>query len=471
MNKNALCALAPAILLALMLPACTGLTGGRGGGGGSGNIGVVNHVVIMLQENRSFDDYFGQMTAYRQRNNIPIVSSDGRINDLSTGNYSNNLFTPDGIPTTNIPSHHTGSVCTEDLTPDWAESHKMINISNPQLAGPSHAAMDGFAQTALDIGVLAQSLGVTLADQTGRRAMGHFDDSDLNYYYFMASNFAMSDALFSPVPTRTTVNRLYIHAATSQGHVHDPGALLTAKTIWQELDAAGISWKIYITDCPNPGFTYLSLFTYFNQPGVQAHIAPASQYFTDVQNGTLPAVSFIETGQFSGRDEHPSNFDPNNPTTVEDQVNVQIGANFASSVINAFMNSTAWKDGIFFWTTDEGGGAFDHVPPIAVRNPDGIQPRDLLPNDPKGDFTITGFRVPNMVISPFAKKNFVSHTPMDYTAILNFIETRFGLDSLTKRDASMPDMTEFFDFTGVPWATPPNPPAQRLDGVCDFTKQ
>jgi phospholipase C len=190
-----------------------------------------------------------------------------------------------------------------------------------------------------------------------------------------------------------------------------------------------------------------------------------------VQNGTLPSVSFIETGQLSGRDEHPSNFDPANPSEP-DHVNVQLGAAFAASVINAFMNSPSWKDSVFFWTTDEGGGAFDHQPPISVPSPDGIQPKDLFPTDPKGgDFTITGFRVPNMVISPFARRNFVSHTPMDYTAYLRFIEARFGLASLTNRDAAMPDMSEFFDFAGVPWATPPTPPAQNTGGACDFTKQ
>jgi phospholipase C len=85
---------------------------------------------------------------------------------------------------------------------------------------------------------------------------------------------------------------------------------------------------------------------------------------------------------------------------------------------------------------------------------------------------MTGFRVPMMVISPFAKKNFVSKTPMDYTAILKFVETRWSLPNLTLRDVSMPDMTEFFDFANVPWATPPTPPPQTQVGTpCDFSKQ
>lgn len=471
MSRSNLCASALALIFVSLLSACTGLTGtsttGSSSPSTSGSITSVNHVIIMFQENRSFDDYFGQMTAYRQRNGIPIVSSDGKINDLSSGNLSNTVVQVDHSSHVIAP-YHTGSECTEDLTPDWAESHKEMDLHNPPAAGTS-APMDGFAQTAYDLGQYAQTLGVTLTDQTGRRAMGFFDDSDLNYYYFMASNFAMSDALYSPAPSRTEVNRLFIHAATSQGHAHDPTSTLSAKTIWSELDAAGVSWKIYITDNP-PGFTYLSAFDYFNQTGVKAHIVPLSQYFTDVQSGTLPAVSFIETGQFSGRDEHPSNFNPATPTQP-DHVNVQVGATFASGIVNALMNSPSWKDSVLFFTWDEGGGLFDHVPPISVPNPDGIKPQDLLPTDPPGDFTISGFRLPNIMISPFARKNFVSHTPMDYTAMLKFIETRWGVAALTQRDAAMPDMTEFFDFANAPWSTPPTPPVQSTGGFCDFTRQ
>jgi phospholipase C len=461
------------ILCLLVLAGCAGVSGGgiNHNGGGIGDITAVNHVIIMFQENRSFDAYFGQMTAYRQRNSIPINSSDGKINDLSAAPGFSNTVAGVGA----IAPYHTGSVCTEDLTSDWAESHKEMNLTNPAAASPS-SPMDGFAQTAHDISVFAQQFGVTLADQAGKRAMGFFDDSDLNYYYFMASNLAMGDAFYSPQPSRSAPNRLFIHAATSQGRAHDPTTQLTAMTIWQELDAAGLSWKIYITDNP-PGFTYLSQFTYFNQVVQQAatkpHIFPLSQYFTDVKNGTLPAVAFIETGQFSGRDEHPSNFNAAAPATP-DRINVQTGAAFAANIINSLMNSPSWKDSVFFWTMDEGGGPLDHVPPISVMNPDGITPQDYKADgsDPHGDFTITGFRIPNFIASPFARKNFVSHTPMDYTAYLTFIERRFNLAPLTRRDGQMPDMTEFFDFTnGGPWATPPSPPAQRTDGVCDFTRQ
>jgi phospholipase C len=85
----------------------------------------------------------------------------------------------------------------------------------------------------------------------------------------------------------------------------------------------------------------------------------------------------------------------------------------------------------------------------------------------EGSHPNTGYRLPLIVISPFTKKNYVSHTVADYTAMLKFIETRFNVPSLTKRDAAQMDMTEFFDFQNVPWATPPTPPAQASGGVCN----
>lgn len=444
-------------LLAL-LTACGGVSEGAQRRTEPGNMQVVNHVVIMLQQNRTFDHYFGQMTAYRQRNNIPIISADGRINDLSTGTYPNSVAQI-GV----IPVQKAGSVCTETISSDWAESHKEMNLQNPAAAGPG-APMDGFAQTAYDLSQYAATQGVTLQDQTGRRAMLYYDDSELNYYYFMASQFAMSDAMFTPIPSRF-LNRLMLHAGTSQGFARGPDRRLTARTIWEALDTAGVTWKIYTSD----NYTYLEYFTYWERPETKAKIVPISQYFADLQNGTLPNVALIEPALFSGRDEHPSNFDPANG--VVSPISVQEGAAYVASIINALMASSAWRDSVFFLAYDEGGGFFDHVPPIRVVSPDGIPPQDLAPEDPRGDFTISGFRVPNMIVSPFARKNYVSHTPMDFTAFLKFIETRWSLPSLTARDASMPDMREFFDFNNPPWATPPTPPAQRMDGVCDFTRQ
>jgi phospholipase C len=195
-----------------------------------------------------------------------------------------------------------------------------------------------------------------------------------------------------------------------------------------------------------------------------ANVVPATQFLQDAANGTLPQVAMIEGGYNSRLDEHP-------------KTNVQTGAAYAASLINGLMNSPSWKDSVFILTYDEGGGLYDHVPPQHAVNPDGIAPIDLNPGDicttPGGancNFNYTGFRVPLLIVSPFAKKQYVSHTVADYTAILTLIETRFNIPSLTQRDAVQMDMTEFFDFKNVPWATPPSPPAQATNGVCDYQK-
>jgi phospholipase C len=218
--------------------------------------------------------------------------------------------------------------------------------------------------------------------------------------------------------------------------------------------------------------SYVNNFT-FAQTIVSKYpqnIAPISQYFTDLQNGTLPQVAQIEPPTDEGFDEHP---------TVDDTSlsNIQSGAQFVQSLISALMKSSSWKDSAFILTFDEGGGFYDHVAPQPAVSPDGIKPVDLMANDictsgtgPLCDFTYTGYRVPLLVVSPFSKKNYVDHTVADATAILKLIETRFSLPALTKRDAAQPDMTAFFNFTSPPWVNPPSPPAQNTSGPCYVNK-
>jgi phospholipase C len=201
------------------------------------------------------------------------------------------------------------------------------------------------------------------------------------------------------------------------------------------------------------------------------NIAPISQYFTDLQDDALPQVVLIEPASAAGLDEHPSNSD----TALSD---IQLGAKYASSLINGLMGSTSWKDSAFILTFDEFGGFYDHVPPQPAVSPDGIKPADLLSTDicyppqtgPTCDFVYTGYRLPLIVVSPFTKKNYVSHTVADLTAVLKLIETRFQVPALTQRDAAQMDMTEFFDFENPAWMTPPSPPTQATSGACYVNK-
>jgi len=181
----------------------------------------------------------------------------------------------------------------------------------------------------------------------------------------------------------------------------------------------------------------------------------------------LPQVAMIEPASEVALDEHPSDIDTSTPPQI------QAGAQYVSTLINGLMASPSWQESAFILTYDEYGGFYDHVAPQPTVSPDGIPPSDLLAGDvctqvtgPTCDFTYTGYRVPLIVVSPFSKKNYVSHTVADYTAILKLIETRFGLASLTARDAAQMDMTEFFDFANPAWLVPPTPPVQKTNGAC-----
>jgi len=173
----------------------------------------------------------------------------------------------------------------------------------------------------------------------------------------------------------------------------------------------------------------------------------------------LASVVFIDSASGkSGLDEHPDN-------------NVQKGSAFVKTIIDALMASPAWHDSVFILGFDEGGGLYDHVPPFTVVAPDATPPA-LQPGDLPGDFTLSGFRVPLIVISPWVKPHFVSHTNRELTSILKLIETRFGLAPLTARDAAADDMTEFFDFVDPPtFLTPPPLPAQPTTGLDDPAKE
>jgi phospholipase C len=458
----------------------------------------INHIIFLAQENRSFDHYFGALREYWAQNGYPDQSFDG-LPQFNPASGAAPLAGPaPSIPgcdpaspppndckfdTSNpVTSFHLITQCVENPSPSWNESHVDWNF-NDQVGLYPPAALNGFVFTAGHDARLQQP---PYYDTDGKRAMGYYDGNDLNYYYFMASNFGTSDRWFNSAMTRTPPNREYLIAGTSQGYVYGNGtdaqdqAPLTATTIFQELQAAGITWKIYVnpqgSSCSGPPYdpkclltlSYVQNFAWGQTIPMQypQNIAPISQYFTDLQNGTLPQVAQIEPATDAGLDEHPSDTD----TAAS---NSQAGANYVGSLINGLMQSSSWNDSVFILTFDEFGGFYDHVSPQPAVSPDGIKPVDLLPGDvcttvtgPTCDFTYTGYRIPLLVVSPFTKKNYVSHSVADLTAILKLIETRFNVASLTKRDAAQIDMTEFFDFANPSWMTPPTPPAQNTNGAC-----
>lgn len=475
----------------------------------------VNHIIFLAQENRSFDHYFGAMREYWAQNGIPDQQFEG-LPQFSPTNpgpaptnpgcdpafpYPPNSYCQINPNSPSIQSFHLQSVCVENPSPSWAEAHRDWNVNNWY---SSDALMNGFVDSgANDARQYINTKGVfsPYYDLEGIRVMGYYDGTDLNYYYALGTAFSMSDQWFSPVLSRTPPNREYLIAATSGGYAYPIGTnandekLISAPPIFEILQQQNppISWKIYVnpagSNCEaNPTsqclylLSYVQNFTYgrtiLNTPSLLQNIVPISQFFTDAINGTLPQVVQIEPSSTAGLDEHPEDDDP--PPGDQACCSVQAGANFVSTLINAVMcgqngppsgactPGTSWKDSIFIWTMDEPGGFYDHVSPQPAMNPDGIAPVDLFADDPcyqnptanvNCDFNYTGYRIPVVAISPYSKKNFVSHQVRDTTAILKLIESRFNLQPLTQRDAAQVGMddpnTGFFDFTNVPWRTPP----------------
>jgi phospholipase C len=532
------------ILLLLVLCGCQGLVNG------TGNVQSVNHVVFMLQENRSFDSYFGMLNPYRQANSWN-VGDDGNTYNIDGIDDKLAQFANPDDQGQSFSLFKLNSTCIDDMSSAWLESYG--DVDRYDFSVNRAVSMNGFVHTAEGFANSGSGDG-TYSDFVGQRAMGYYDQDQLNYYYFMASQFAVSDRWFSPVSSKSTPNRIAtMTGGTTQGLVNDPfvddgiTTGLNIQTIFEELDQNSVSWKIYYSitaggctdedgDCGQTGksndfpvttfsdFTYSGKYLYANPQhaactaptiGSQQavgdstnafcvdpnHIAPLAQYMSDVANNTLPSYAFIETA-YGSSDEHPGSGQ-----------SILAGQQQVASIINALMQSPSWPTSVFFLSYDEPGGPFDHVPPvpghsndntdsslgtipdissIAV-NADSYEPCvsadgnatlhcDLHPSDPgttagdapaqQGFAAQLGFRLPNLVISPFTRKHYVSHIPMDHTAILKFVESRFINSSahLTNRDATQPDLLDFFDFTGVPWATPPTPPAPNAPpGACTPT--
>lgn len=477
-------------LLALPILAFLAILAGCGGTGTTttppsndpppADITAVQHIIFLSEENRSFDHYFGKLNDYRSAPpfNLPR-SINGLPDDCSATNSdwtvpcSSMNLSPNtsGVPTTPVYAFHLKTGCIDGLSPDWIAAHWDFNLENPS---SNTATMDGFVVSAASAALASDE-----NDVRGIRAMGFYTGVDLPYHYWLATEFATSDTWFHPAPTRTQPNRYYMMGATSGGYAYPLSGnepLIQSKTIFDSLQAAGISWKIY-TQLP-AGYTYASAFagfmTRYGNTGNIVLDPTFSQFVADAQSGNLPAVVFLEKPD---ADEKPNG--------VGD--NIQDGVTETQQLINAVMYGPSWKDSVLIFTFDEDGGLYDHVaPPTNVPSPDGIQPVDICtsatdsrcafaslthsspPYDPPGDFTRYGFRVPVVVISPFTKANYVSHVTTDYTAWLKFVEKRFNLAPLNARDgwSNTSDMTDFFDFQNPPWATPPASPPTDPTQAC-----
>ncbi len=423
----------------------------------TGNLYNLGHIIFLLQENRSFDNYLGNLAEYRVNHNPPIQGAKlSDVNDLHTLPPDFQLCNPNDLC---YPPFHARTECTENLSPAWTEAHVDMDL----------VGNDWLNLTQDSIFKMDQFLDVDWADWWGTndpqhtRPLGYYDQTDLPYYYELATQFTTDDYWYSPAATYTVPNRMYLFSGTSHGHAFAPtnptDPAWDRPTIFKLLTARGISWRYYYQD----NSVFLAQWADWNDLRVRNNVRNIREYYNILASpnadALLPKVVFIERATYTALDEHPLN-------------NVQTGAAVVSNILSALFNSKAWPDSAFIFTYDEGGGVFDHVPPILVTPPDNLAPTDLKGGDPKGLFNVTGFRVPVVVISPWSKPQTVIHLKTDYTSILKLIEKRFDLPPLTQRDATTADMADpqngFFDFSYPHLLQVPPLPTQPTNGTCDY---
>src|SRR5947209_7252593 len=225
-------------------------------------------------------------------------------------------------------------------------------------------------------------------------------------------------------------------------------------TIFDRLDAAGVSWTVYYDNTPSPFY-----FPNFRDNPLQvARCVKNAQFFSDASAGRLPAVSYVEENFSYQAEENPQD--------------IAYGEAFLRRVATAVMESPLWPKTVLFVTYDEHGGWYDHVPPPRAVPPDDIPPDLTLSAKatfPAG-FDRYGFRVPLTVVSPWGQPHYVSHRVADLTSILAFIEHKWNLPPMTRRDAAAWDLSDMFDTTSPrlpePLALPPSPDIGTTLAAC-----
>ena len=375
---------------------------------GTDQLPQIEHVVVLMMENHSFDNYLGMLgrgDGFRLKNGRPTAANRDTDGTL-------------------VRAFHMPSACQLDGHPgqNWNASHTQWD----------HGRNDGFVRA------------------SGPVAMGYWTGDDVPFYYGLAKTFPLCDRWFGSALGQTYPNRRFLLAGTAAGIVSTSLDALTAPpppngNIMERLDAHGISWRNYYSDLPSVGV----LFAYAG-----AHpdnLSKIDQFFTDVAAGTLPFLSYVDpTFADGGQSEE-------NPDDIRQ------GEAFAASVINAVMHGPGWAHTVLVWLYDEHGGYYDHVPPPRAVKPDDIPPDIMVPPDMPGGYDRYSFRVPAVVVSPYARRNHVSHHVRDHTAILKLIETKWNLPALTFRDANADALLDCLDFRRPPaFLEPPTLPAPAL---------
>jgi phospholipase C len=376
---------------------------------GTDTIKKIEHIVVLMMENHSYDNKLGMLGR---------PGADG----FTLG--------PNGKPTAANPYPGGKQI-----------QHAFRMPTTCQLSGHPSQTWDA-SHTACDGG---KNDGFAAA--SGAVAMGYWQKADQPFYYSLASTFPIADRYFASMLGQTFPNRRYLMAGTSLGMVNDdqvwqlapiPSEYPKDGTIFDQLNAHGISWKNYWSSTAT---TLLWPYLFVKDPANSARVVKIDHFFSDAAAGKLPGFCIVEPDFGSSSEENPQN--------------IAEGEAFAAKVIEAVMTGPKWGSTLLIWNYDEGGGYYDHVPPPKAVPPGDVGPASLLGGPAFDGFARYGFRVPCAVVSPWARPNYVSHRIFDHTSVLALVEAKWNLPALTRRDANANNMLDMLDLSHAAFAKPP----------------
>ena len=416
----------------------------------TGNLQAIDHIVLLLLENRSFDQMLGFL--YTAAGN---VSPSGAPFAGLTGQESN--LDQDGNPV--VVSQATSSTPNLYYLPGadpgegyTATSSQLFGNSTPSRQPNNSGFVTDYAST---LAWETKDPGWSVLPGTGPSdIMVMYTPATVPVLSGLARGFAVCDQWFCSVPTETMPNRAFACSATSQGHMDDKTRTFTSPSIFGLLSKHGVSWTIYGYD--SPPLTRMTFTDITNED--ESHFALFADFKAAAAQGTLPAFSFLEPSwESTGNSQHP-NYD------------VALGEQLIYDVYNALRTGPAWAGTLLVVAYDEHGGCYDHVAP-----PSGATPPDDNAGEYGFDFTRFGVRVPAVLVSPLISAGTVFRAapdgaPLDHTSVLKTVETRWGLPALTARDAAAPSLAAALTLStprtddplagvSVPVADGPNPSA------------
>jgi phospholipase C len=371
---------------------------------GTPSMPQIKHIVVLMMENHSFDNMLG-MVPFQVPGRTDV---DGLT--MKRGRIVNSNPGPHG----HVVAHRASSPCQLPAEPSQAWNASHISYA--------HGRNSGFVAA------------------SGPSAMWFWDEHHLPFTYSLARHFPIGQRYFCSTLCQTYPNRRFFFTGTASGlistNLTETNQLKAANgSIFDRLDAHGIGYAVYYGDLPSwaivPGLVTAAR-------GPRQH--KFDDFYPDAAAGRLPAFTFL---------------DPNYSTTSqEDPQDVDVGEEFIARVVRALTRAPTWKNTALFITYDEHGGYYDHVPPPRAIKPDNIAPI-LAPGDVPGAYDRYGFRVPLIVVSPWARAGYVSNVVQDHTSMTAFIEHKWNLPAMTFRDANAQPMTDYFDFSRPAFAKPP----------------